>query len=152
MRCSVVLMASPPVWLLLAMGIQEYLKLSDVHKLYGSPEGSTPPRSLAVGAELAGPGEVPSLPVCPFPDSSCLSLSILPFPCHVAPSAGLLLFSCWLCSLLRVGASWPHSAVSTLTRTKLLFCITNCNFKTLFVFHFAYISYSNGQNNNSMNQ
>ncbi|XP_010795900.1 pleckstrin homology-like domain family B member 2, partial [Notothenia coriiceps] len=36
---------------------EEYLKLSDVHKLYGSPEGSTPPRSLAVDAELAGPGE-----------------------------------------------------------------------------------------------
>ncbi|XP_033952915.1 pleckstrin homology-like domain family B member 1 isoform X1 [Pseudochaenichthys georgianus] len=36
---------------------EEYLKLSDVHKLYGCPEGSTPPRSLAVDAESAGPGE-----------------------------------------------------------------------------------------------
>lgn len=117
MLSSVLLMLSDPCWLL-AVGAQEYMKLSDVFKMYGSggrhqsSTCSSHGRSFAIDAALAGACEVPSLlsvslliRYCLDSDSVlsvCLSLSLflsvslslsvslLPFSCHVAPSAGLL--------------------------------------------------------------
>lgn len=79
-------------WLLILLAVgwcQEYMKLSDVYKMYGSSglhENNKPPshgRSFAVDAALAGAGEVPSLPV--FPDS-VLTLYFLLLPLSVSLS------------------------------------------------------------------
>lgn len=113
---SWLLILSDCCWLL--AGAQEYMKLSDVYKMYGSSgssENSKPAshgRSFAIDAALAGSREVPSLPVCLFcltlcsPPSVCLS--ILPFSCHVAPSAGLLLIKL-LALLSAFGVSMLYS-------------------------------------------
>ena len=63
---SVLLMLSDPCWPL-AVGAQEYMKLSDVFKMYGSSgrrQSSTSTShggSFAIDAALAGACEVPSL-------------------------------------------------------------------------------------------
>ncbi len=82
MCCTNAVLTALCSWLLIlsdccrlrAVGAQEYLKLSDVYKMYGSSrhrdsgEPASRSRLLAVDAALAGISEVPSLPVCLCPD------------------------------------------------------------------------------------
>lgn len=77
---------------LLSAAAQEYVKLSDVCKMYGGSGGhrekpGSHGHSCAVDAVLAGACEVPSLPVLTLSLCSPVCRS-LPVPCHVAPSAG----------------------------------------------------------------
>ena len=63
-------MASHPVLTVVGCWLQEYMKLSDVYKMYGGSshhDGGKPTshgHTFAIDAALAGACEVPLLPVC----------------------------------------------------------------------------------------
>lgn len=72
---------------LLTVGTQDYMKLSDVYRMYNGgcrPERGEPAchnRSFAVDAALAGACcEVPTLPVCLSPQSSALACFVMLLP------------------------------------------------------------------------
>lgn len=90
---------------LLTVGTQDYMKLSDVYRMYSGgcrPERGEPAshnRSFAVDAALTGACcEVPTLPVCLFISPVWCPCLL----CHVAPSAG--------CALNQAVASLIHRA------------------------------------------
>lgn len=122
---SWLLILSDCCWLL--AGAQEYLKLLDMYKMYGScsgdhHDGSKPTSHghlFAIDAALAGACEVPSLPVlslCWLVLACIHFLSSLPpcpsFSCHAAPSAGLQFIQ--LTALLALLCTTWASGVSSL--------------------------------------